>query len=778
MPRSLPRILALLALCISVAAPVSAQQQTSERLRLTLEDIHASDTFSPESFSGGKWAEEGPIVTYVEKDDDSGATHLISYNLETDEQTRLIDGSNLFAEDVGRLIEIDDYFYSSDNSQILIYTDSERVWRHNTKGYYYLYDVASGDLTPVAHRDAGFQMFAKFSPDGGQVAFVRDRNLFVVDLEDMSERQLTSDGAEGTIINGTSDWVYEEEFGLRDGWAWSPDGRHIAYVQLDETSTTEFVMADLLGQYPELIRFRYPKAGEVNSEIHVGVVDLESGDNRFFATHTWNDGGDSLEYIPSLGWTPEIDGTSYVWMFRLNRDQNDLDLLYGDPADMSVETILEESNDTWLDVETSFGDLAGGTITYLADGEHFVWLSERDGYRHLYLYRNDGTLVRALTDGDWNVTSFHGVDADEGHVYFSGTVASPLERHLYRTDLGASLGTNGHQTGSNGSAGSSAPEQITERPGTHRIDMSRDLRYYIDRFSAIRTPSVVTLHRADGTLVKELETNDELLERLARYDLPYPEFTTVEAADGTELNAYLIKPSDFDASQTYPLMMYVYGGPGSQTVTNGWGGSRYLWHAYLAEELDVIVASVDNRGTGARSKDFKSATYRQLGVLEAQDQIAAAKQLGELDYVDEDRIGIWGWSYGGFMTLMSMLSGDGPDTFKLGVSVAPVTDWRQYDTIYTERYMSTPQRNPEGYKAGAPVTYADRMSPEQELLIVHGDLDDNVHLQNAIQMADALQEAGKQFEMMVYPGKNHGISGGQTRLHLFTLMTDFIEENL
>ncbi len=771
MQRRILSLLAVVVMTVSVGWPVAAQQ-TEEKPRLTLEDIHASNTFSPHDFRAGKWAEEGPIITFVEIDEGIGATHLVSYNLEIDERTQLIDGSDLHADDVDRLIKIEDYVYSPDESQVLIYTDSEQVWRYNTKGFYYLYDVASGELRPIADRDAGFQMFAKFSPDGRRVGFVRNRDLFVVDVDDMSERRLTSDGSEGAIINGTTDWVYEEEFGLRDGWVWSPDGLRIAYVQLDETGTSEFVMADLLGQYPELIRFRYPKAGEVNSEIRVGVVNVDGGSRAFFETYTWNSGGDSLEYIPSLGWTPEIDGTSYVWMFRLNRDQNDLDLLYGDPADMSVETILEEKNDTWLDVETSFGDLSGGTITYLQDGRHFVWLSERDGYRHLYLYQNDGTFVRRVTDGDWNVAAFHGVDEDRGAFYFSGTVASPLERHLYRSEMAAPAGSNGARRSSG------APEQITERPGTHRIDMSRDLRFYIDRFSDLRTPSVVTLHRADGRLLKELEMNEALQERLIRYDLPYPEFTTVNGADGTELNAYVIKPRDFDPAKTYPMMLYVYGGPGSQTITNDWGGVRYLWHAYLAQNLGVLVASVDNRGTGARSKDFKSVTYKQLGVLEAEDQIAAAGQFGELDYVDEDRIGIWGWSYGGFMTLMSMLSGEGPDTFSLGVAVAPVTDWRQYDTIYTERYMSTPQRNPKGYERGAPITYADRMRPDQKLLIVHGDLDDNVHLQNAIQMTGALQEAGKQFEMMIYPGRNHGIYGGRTRLHLYTLMTDFIEENL
>lgn len=757
---------ALLVWLLVCAVPTVGQQ--ADRPELTLEDIHASALFTPRTFESGRWADEGPVVTFVEEDAESGATHLISDNLETGRRERLIDGSNLYAPDVDRLIEIEDYEYSPAGSKVLIYTDSEPVWRYNTKGYYYVYDLETNSLEPLARRADGFQMFAKFSPNGRRVAFVRNRNLFAVDLSEMTEHQLTSDGADGGIINGTSDWVYEEEFGLRDGWAWGPDGTHIAYVQLDESATRDFVMADLREQYPVLVRFRYPKAGEANSEIHVGVVDVETGENRFFDSGTWYAGGDSLEYISSLGWTPEIDGTSYVWFFRLNRDQNRVDVLYGDPADMSTRLILREENDSWIDVETSFGDLAGGTITYLDDDRHFVWLSERDGYRHLYLYENDGTFVRRLTHGDWNVTSFHGVAPDRDAVYFTGTAASPLERHLYRVPFAGAASTDGAPD----------PRRITDRSGRHTVSMSRDLRYYIDRFTNVSTPLVTTLHAADGTRLEVLEANDELNERLERYGLPYPEFTDVEAADGTPLNAYLIKPTRFDSTKTYPLLVYVYGGPGVQTVQNAWGGIRYLWHAYLAERHGIVVASVDNRGTGGRGKAFKSTTYRRLGVLEAQDQIAAADRLSALPYIDPDRTAIWGWSYGGYLTLMSMLYGEGPDTFELGIAVAPVTDWRQYDTIYTERYMSTPQRNAEGYRRSAPTNYADRLRDSQDLLIIHGDLDDNVHFQNATQMVDALQQAGKQFDFMFYPGRDHGIYGGTTRTHLYTLMTDYLAENL
>ncbi|MGI9176013.1 MAG: DPP IV N-terminal domain-containing protein, partial [Rhodothermales bacterium] len=464
--------------------PARAQQatvpDTTGQRPLTLETIFSEPTFQSASFQGGRWAEEGPVLTYIEQSGEGEATDLVRYNLETDERTRLIDGATLQAPDVDRVIAIEDYQYSRDGKKVLLYTDSERVWRLNTKGYYYLYDVEAETLTPISSRDEGFQMFAKLSPDGSQVAFVRDRNLFRVDLASMEETQLTSDGAEGGIINGTSDWVYEEEFGLRDGWAWSPDGQYIAFLQLDETATREFAMTDLRGLYPEFERFRYPKAGEANSEIHAGVIDVESGGKTFFETGTWNAGGDSLEYIPQLGWTPLIDGTHYAYLFRMNRDQNRLDLLYGDPATGEIQTVLKETSETWLDVETGFSDLDVGTITFLEDGEHFVWISERDGHRHLYLYENDGTFVRQITQGDWDVTDFHGIDEAGGWLYFTSTEASPLERQFYRMRLDTADTTN-------------TPERITEEAGWHDINLSSDARYFIDTFSDVTTPPTVTL---------------------------------------------------------------------------------------------------------------------------------------------------------------------------------------------------------------------------------------------------------------------------------------------
>ncbi|HET6569138.1 MAG TPA: S9 family peptidase [Rhodothermales bacterium] len=752
-----------------VNAGLSASAQQAAPARLTLEDLFASPTFYGASFQGGRWADEGAVVTYIEQND-QGVTDLVSYDLRTNERKVLVPGDKLRAPDVNRLIRIEDYTYSRDGKQVLLYTDSERVWRRNTKGYYYIYDIETGTLTPLSDRSKGFQMFAKISPDGKYAAFVRDRDLFLVDLSTMHETPLTSSGSEGGIINGTTDWVYEEEFFLSDAWDWSPDSRYIAFVQLDESAEHPFYMADLRGQYPELSSFRYPKAGTPNAEVHLGVIDVGTKQTRFFDTGTWNAGGDSLEYIPRFGWTPILNGTYYVWMFRENRDQNDLQLLYGDAATGQVKTVLTERSKAGIEMDDPFGDLDTPLLTFLDDGEHFVWLSDRDGYRHLYLYDIDGTFVRQVTSGSWDITDFNGVDEGSGMVYFTATKASPLERQLYRVPLGIS--------GSAEKDASPDPERITDTPGWHSIDFSQDMSYYLDTYSNSTTPPVTTLHQEDGTQIKVLEDNARLKSVLARYDLPEPRFIKVPGADGTPLNAYIITPTDFDSTRQYPMLMHVYGGPGSQEVTDVWGGVERLWHDYLAQQYGIIIVGVDNRGTGARGRDFRTIPYKNLGVPEAQDYIAAAQFLGKKPYIDENRMGIWGWSYGGYMTLMSMLYGQGPQTFHVGMSVAPVTDWRLYDTIYTERYMSTPQRNPQGYRTSSPITYANRLADDQHLLIVAGDLDDNVHFQNTIQMVDALVQANEQFDMRVYPGKNHGIYGGLTRLNLYSYLTDYAVRNL
>ena len=731
----------------AVLTPVNAQV----RPELTLEDIYFNDTFSAKRFASGKWAAEGPVVTYTAETADGGSS-IVSFDLVADEVTTLIDGSALYADDVERVLKIDDYAFSDDGSKILLYTDSEKVWRENTKGYYYIFDVASGDLQPLSDRELGFQMFAKLSPDGSRAGFVRNRDIFVVDLESATETRLTRDGSPGGVINGTTDWVYEEEFGLRDAWQWSPDGTHIAFLQLDETRTRDYWLADNRGQYPEFKRFRYPKAGETNSEIQAGAVNVETGEIVFFDTETWYAGGDDFEYLPQIGWTPEINGKPKVWVIRLNRDQNDLDLIYGNPATGSTEIVLNETEPTYLDVEAGSNELDVGKITYLEDGQHFVWISEIDGWKHLYLHMNTGERLGRITEGEWQISDFEGVDEVNGYVYFTATIEHSTERHLYRMPFGINSGE--------------APERITSGAGWHSSNLSADRQYFIDTYSSLAAPPTVTLRSTDGQELRILEDNAELNNLLAAYDLPQVELTEIPGADGTPLNAYVIKPRTFDPGIPHPLLLYVYGGPGSQRVRNAWQSSRGLFHQYVADRYGIVVVCVDSRGTGGRGKEFQSATYRQLGVIEAQDFIAAAKNLGAEPYIDQSRIGVWGWSYGGFMTLNSMFMGDGPEVFKLGVAIAPVADWRQYDTIYTERYMSTPQKNEEGYRVSAPINYVDRMSTQQRLLIAHGTGDDNVHFQNSVQLVEALQKAGKQFEFMIYPAKTHSISGADAQFHL------------
>ena len=765
--RSLSLLTCLVVLFLGVGPLAVAQE--ADTTELTLKSIHASKTFSPETFRGGRWADEGPVITYIQSADTGDVTHLMRYNLDTEDSTRVIDGTNLYADDVDRVVPIEDYQFSEDGEKVLIYTDSKQVWRANTKGYYYVYDLSSQELTAVADRDDGYQMFAKFNPAASKVAFVRNRDLYVVDLETGVETTLTSDGSDGAIINGTFDWVYEEEFRVRDGWRWSPDGAYISFFKLDESETREFALTDLTTRYPKYKRFRYPKAGMENSEIKVGVIDMSAVDTartgqseaiQYFDTNTWNAGGMTHEYLPRMEWTPTIDGRHRVWMFRLNRNQNQLDLLYGDPKTGNIQTVLEEENETYIDVDD-------GKISFLEDEEHFVFLSERTGYKHAHLYRNDGTYLGPITEGDWEVTAFHGIDESSLTAYFTATRDTSIERHLYQAGVSLSK----HEA-------AQTPEKISEESGWHGINLSKDRAYYIDAHSTAGTPPTWTLRKADGTALTTLTTNAELKERLAALDLPSMNFTTLPGADGTPLNAYVIKPTDFDASREYPVLMYVYGGPGAQTVTDRWGGSRQLWHKYLADKHDVVVVSVDNRGTGGRGKAFQDIPYQKLGQPESADQIHAAKALADSSWVNGDRIGIWGWSYGGYMTLMSMLRGDGPTTFSAGLSVAPVTDWRLYDTIYTERYMSTPQANEDGYVKGAPQTYAERLRKEQNLVIAHGGYDDNVHPQNSVQMIEALQKSGKQFEFMLYPKKTHSIAGPETRYHLFRMLTTFVTENL
>lgn len=733
-----------LALALLLALPGAAAAQVASEA-FTLERIHASEDFSAESFSG-RWMADGEAWVALERTDD-GAAELWRVEAESGARTPILRASDLVPAGASEPLAVDDFSFSRDERKILLFTDAQQVWRSRTKGIYWIYDRDARTLRPVSERP-GWQMFAKFSPQGDRVAFVRDHDLFVTDLRTGEERRLTDSGSE-TIINGTTDWVYEEELGLRDAFRWSPDGRRIAYWQLDQSPIREFHLLDEMQLYPDVLPIRYPKAGTDNSLVRVGSLELESGETRWFELPCDRErvaGGEEC-YIARMEW---IEPGNVV-IQTLNRHQSRLELLEGDAATGAVRTILVEEDAAWVDVNDD--------VRWIDDGRRFVWTSERDGWKHIYLYRRDGTLERQLTSGAWEVSGIEAVDDERDRVYFTAARLGPTTRSVLSVD------TRGR-----------VRPVFAEDRGWAEASFAPGFRYAVLTHSTIERPPVVTLAElrgAEAEAVRVLVDNAELVARLDSAGLGPTEFLRLEAADGTPLNAYVVKPPDFDPSRRYGVLMYVYGGPGSQTVVDRWSGSRHLWHHYLARR-GVLVASVDNRGTGGRGRDFEKQTYRRLGQLETADQLAALSQLAALPYVADERVGIWGWSYGGYMTLMTTLLGDG--RVAAGASVAPVTDWKLYDTIYTERYMRTPGENPEGYEQGAPLTHAARLA--SPLLIVHGTGDDNVHAQNSLQMVEALEAAGKQFRMRLYPNKRHGISGGEARVNLFEMLTDFALEHL
>ncbi|HEX9729297.1 MAG TPA: S9 family peptidase [Gemmatimonadales bacterium] len=706
----------------------------AQQAALTVDRIWGSSEYASDLVAV-RWMPQGPYYTATERV--GNLQDLYRVDVRSGERTLLVRGADLVPPGRDVPIAIESYAFSSDAGRLLIFTNSQRVWRQNTKGEYFVWDLAANRLMP-ASTERGYQMFAKLSPDGRLVGFVRDHNVFVTDLDSGVETQITHDGNEN-IINGTSDWVYEEELGVRDAFRFSPDGRRIAFWRLDQTAIKPFYLLDETELYPALMPVRYPKAGERNSSVRIGVADIATG-----AT-TWMDLGPEGDiYVAAMDFAATADE---LWLTRLNRHQNRLDLMLADVRSGATRVIMTDADSAWVSAQTP---------VWFDRGRRFLYLSERDGYSQIFLFDRDGKPLRKLTTALWDVTTIHGVDERGGRVYFSGVSEGPLGRHLYR------IGLDGRNL-----------TRVSQEPGSHGASFDGAFAYYVDTYSRAAAPPTQTLHRADGRVVRTVADNRALRAKVEALGLRAPEFTTVPGADGTDLNAWIIKPPDFDPGRRYPMLMYVYGGPGSQTVLDSWGGTRYLWHQLLAQ-AGYLVVSVDNRGTGQRGRDFKKMTYLNLGVNESADQIAAARYFGSLPYVDESRIGIWGWSYGGYMSSLTTFRGEG--MFAAAIAVAPVTDWRLYDTIYTERYMRTPQENATGYDAGAPLTYADRL--RGRFLLVHGTGDDNVHAQNTTQLVERLEEANRQFDMRVYPNKTHSIAGETTRVNLYTLLTEWLNANL
>ncbi len=638
------------------------------------------------------------------------------------------------------------YKFNSDESKILIETNYERIYRRSYTATYYIYDLKTKKITGLSKNKK--QQLASFSPNGDKVAFVRKNNIYIKDIEKDNEIQITNDGEFNKIINGAPDWVYEEEFGFNKAFQWSPDGKYIAFMKFDESNVKTFSMTVFAGKrplikknvlYPETRTWKYPKTGDANSILTVHVYNTKTK-----KTNKMDIGDEKDQYIPRIRWTKNAEKLSII---RVNRLQNKLELLLSDVKNGKHKVIYTDENKYFID-ESQYDD-----IIFLKDKKHFVTTNEKDGYRHLYLYSLKGKLIRQLTKGKWDITKYIGFDKKNKIFYYISAEESPLRRSVY------SIGFDGKNK-----------KKLSTAIGTNNAKFSKTYKYYINTFSNIETPTYVSLHSADGKLIRVLRDNSRIAEKVKKYGGVNKEFIKFKTSENVELNGYMVKPYNFDKNKKYPVMMYQYSGPNSQSVDDSWD---FGWDNLLAQNGYIVVV-VDGRGTAARGEEFRKMTYLQLGKYEVIDQIETAKYLGNLPYVDKSRIGIWGWSYGGFMTLLALTKG--ADYFKMGISVAPVTNWRYYDNIYTERYMRTPQENPSGYDDNSPIFHVDKF--KGKLLIVHGSADDNVHVQNTMEFIEAMVQANKQFDMMIYTNRNHSIYGGNTRVHLYNKMLNYILNNL
>ncbi len=705
----------------------------SQITTITLDDIWKTGKFNARGMRGYESMNDGIHFTILERDS------INKYRYDNgDKVATLFHSSQLNAAEIEKPPQIDSYSLSRDETKILFAANTESIYRYSSTSDYFVYDLEKRTSYPVSKN--GKQRLADLSPDGSMVAFVRDNNLFVKYLESDLEKQVTFDGSYGKIINGTTDWVYEEEFGITKGFYWSPDGSKIAFLRFDENHVKEFSLTNYGTLYPGKHSYKYPKAGEDNSIVSVHVFNLQSG--RITQIDV---GPETDQYIPRLLWTKNPD---LLAIQRLNRLQNNLEIILSNVETGSNQLLYEERNKYYIEITND--------LTFLYDGKRFLITSELDGFNHLYLYDMSGKLIRQLTKGSWEITALYGVDLKRQVVYFQAAKESPLQREIYSVSLdGSNL------------------KKLSGLVGTNNARFSKTFDYYVLSYSNANRPAYITVNNNKGEEVRMIQDNARLIALMREYGFSSTEFITLTTSEGVLLNASIMKPHNFDPQKKYPVLMYVYGGPGSQTVRNGWGGTTALWF-HLLTQKGFIVVSVDNRGTGFRGEEFKKMTYLQLGKYETQDQIEVARYLANLPYIDENRIGIYGWSYGGYMALLCMTKG--ADVFRAGIAVAPVSSWRYYDNIYTERFMRTPQENQEGYDQNSPVSFASAL--KGKLLIAHGTGDDNVHVENSIEMIDALIKQNKQFEMMLYPNRDHGISGGNTRLHLFGLMTDFLLREL
>ncbi len=696
---------------------------------ISLEQIWRDYMFFPNRVPGFNFLKDGQHYSKFKNN------NIVKYDITTGKEAATILNGNAVDED--KLGVMDSYTFSEDESKIIIETESESIYRRSSKGIFYVYDTKDNKLELIS--DLGKIQYPTFSPDASKIAFVFENNLYYKDLKTGKQHQLSIDGSKNQLIFGATDWVYEEEFSFAKAFWWSPDGQKIAYLGFDESKVKEFTMTlyndDM---YPEYETFKYPKVGEDNSKVYAFIYHLE---NEETVPVDMSD----YEYIPRLKWTQD---PNQLCVFKMNRWQNDLELLLADAKTGSTTSLYKETSKYYIDIHDN--------LTFLKDGKHFVWTSEKSGYNHIYLHDMKGKQVKAITKGKWEVTEMYGVDEKNGKVFYQSAQESPLRRDAYCVSV----------------KGGKA-KKLTSTEGWNDVQFSSTFSYFVNNHSTANQPSIYTVYDADGNKVREIENNSYLRGVMETYKVQPVEFFDFKTSEGVTLNGWMMKPKDFDSNKEYPVFMTEYGGPGSQEVVDKWNAFDYWWHQMLLQK-GYIVACVDNRGTGGRGEEFKKMTYLQLGKYETIDQIEAAKWLGKQSYVDADRIGIFGWSYGGYLSSLCILKGN--DVFKAAIAVAPVTNWKWYDTIYTERYMRDTKENEKGYKENSPVYFADRL--KGNYLLIHGVADDNVHFQHAAEMSKELIKHNKQFDTYYYPNKNHGIYGGLTRLHLYTKMTNFLLEKL
>lgn len=724
----------LISLLTFIFCSISAQE-----VKIDLKDFTTNYTFYPKQITKPNSMQDGKYYTILE---DNGSK-ISQYSFATGKKTKtIVEFNKLKNSTINSVFE---YQFSDNETKMLVATSRNQIYRHSFTAKYYVIDLTRNEIEPLSEFDN--EQVATFSPDGYKVAYVRDNNIYIKNLRFGTTNQITDDGEANKIKNGIPDWVYEEEFSFNRALEWSPDSEELAFMKFDESMVKEFSFPiyhnkgnpeNLDELYPLIYSYKYPKAGEKNSKVSVHVFNL-----RHRTTKEMNiDLGSDL-YIPRIKWTNENDKLAIL---TLNRNQNRLDLLIANPASAVCNVILTNRNEQFV------SDDILDNIYFLNDNRHFIFVGELDGYTHIHLYTMAGQKLRQITKGSWDVTDYYGYDEKNRLFYFQAAAISPLQREVYSIRLDGTKMT-----------------KLSTREGTNSAWFSSNFEYYINKFSNIKTPPIYSIYNNKNRLLATIEDNKVLVSKLKSYNLPEKEFFKFTTSTGDELNGWIIKPKNSMAGEKYPTLMTQYSGPGSQQVLDKWSVD---WSAYLAQN-GYVVACVDGRGTGARGEAFLKQTYMQLGQLESDDQIETAKYLATLPFVDKSRIGIWGWSYGGYMTAMSMSKSD---LFKVGIAVAPVVDWKFYDTVYTERFMRTPNENPVGYKNTSVLEMAQNLSGR--LFLIHSTADDNVHLQNTYEYTNKLIEANKQFDMFIYPNRNHGIFGGNTREHLYQMKFDYLERNL